>query len=66
MFNLQYGNPDASREEIEEIARKCEIHDSIMQMRDGYNTHVGDLGGKLSGGERQRILIARGLLKKDA
>jgi ABC-type multidrug transport system fused ATPase/permease subunit len=35
-------------------------------MRDGYDTHVGDLGGKLSGGERQRILIARGLLKKDA
>lgn len=66
MFNLQYGNPSASREEIEEIARKCEIHDSIMQMRDGYNTHVGDLGGKLSGGERQRILIARGLLKKEA
>lgn len=35
-------------------------------MEDGYNTMVGDLGGKLSGGERQRILIARGLLKKDA
>ena len=66
LFNLQYGNPDASREEIEDIAKKCEIHDSIMQMRDGYDTHVGDLGGKLSGGERQRILIARGLLKKDA
>lgn len=66
LFNLQYGNPDASREEIEDIAKRCEIHDSIMQMRDGYNTHVGDLGGKLSGGERQRILIARGLLKKDA
>ena len=37
-----------------------------MQMRDGYDTQVGDLGGKLSGGERQRVLIARGLLKKDA
>ena len=35
-------------------------------MPHGYETHVGDLGGKLSGGERQRILIARGLLKKDA
>ena len=37
-----------------------------MKMKDGYSTKVGDLGGKLSGGERQRILIARGLLKKDA
>lgn len=35
-------------------------------MQDGYETQVGDLGGKLSGGERQRVLIARGLLKKDA
>ena len=37
-----------------------------MKFKDGYNTQVGDLGSKLSGGERQRILIARGLLKKDA
>ena len=37
-----------------------------MQMPDGYQTQVGDLGSKLSGGERQRILIGRGLLKKDA
>jgi ATP-binding cassette, subfamily B, bacterial IrtB/YbtQ len=37
-----------------------------MSMQDGYETQVGDLGGKLSGGERQRVLIARGLLKKDA
>tara|TARA_B110000285_G_C14640998_1_gene387610 strand:+ start:100 stop:213 length:114 start_codon:yes stop_codon:yes gene_type:complete len=37
-----------------------------MEMQDGYETQVGDLGGKLSGGERQRVLIARGLLKKDA
>ena len=66
LFNLQYGNPDASLKEIQEIAKKCEMHDSIMQMQDGYDTQVGDLGGKLSGGERQRILIARGLLKKDA
>ena len=66
MFNLQYGNLDASMEEIIDICKKCEIHDTIMNMSDGYNTQVGDLGGKLSGGERQRILIARGLLKKDA
>ena len=49
-----------------DVAKKCLIHDRIMSMPDGYNTNVGDLGSKLSGGERQRMLIARGLLKKDA
>lgn len=66
LFNLQYGNTEASLEEIQEVCRKCEIHDKVMSMQDGYETQVGDLGGKLSGGERQRVLIARGLLKKDA
>jgi ABC-type multidrug transport system fused ATPase/permease subunit len=66
MFNLQYGNPEATEGEIIEVAKKCQIHDQIMKMDDGYNTQVGDLGSKLSGGERQRVLIARGLLKKDA
>lgn len=66
LFNLSYGNPGATLEEIQEVAKKCQIHDRILQMEEGYNTKVGDLGGKLSGGERQRILIARALLKKDA
>lgn len=66
LFNLKYSNPDATQEEIEEICKKCLIHDKIMSMPEGYQTQVGDLGGKLSGGERQRIVIARGLLKKDA
>ena len=66
LFNLQYGNQDATLEEIQEVARKCQIHDKILQMEHGYETKVGDLGSKLSGGERQRILIARALLKKDA
>lgn len=66
LFNLQYGNPGASLEEIMEVTRKCQIHDKIMHMENGYETKVGDLGSKLSGGERQRILIARALLKKDA
>jgi len=66
-FNLEYGNPDCcTMDEIIEIAKKCQIHDRIMEMEDGYDTQVGDLGNKLSGGERQRVLIARGLLKKDA
>ena len=66
LFNLQYGNPEASMEEIVKAAKMCEIHDRVMQMPEGYDTNVGDLGGKLSGGERQRVLIARGLLKKEA
>jgi ABC-type multidrug transport system fused ATPase/permease subunit len=63
---LKYGNPDATQEEIEDVAKRCLMHDKIMSMPDGYNSQVGDLGSKLSGGERQRILIGRGLLKKDA
>lgn len=66
MFNLQYSNPEATDEEIMEACKQCEIHEKIMKFKDGYQTKVGDLGSKLSGGERQRILIARGLLKKDA
>lgn len=62
-FNLQYGNLLATQEDIERVCRECNIHGRIMEMKDGYDTHVGDLGGKLSGGEKQRILIARALLK---
>lgn len=62
-FNLQYGNLNATQEDIERVCKECNIHDKIMEMHDGYDTHVGDLGGKLSGGEKQRILIARALLK---
>lgn len=63
LFNLQYGNSKATIEEIEEMCKKCHIHDWILEMKDGYNSHVGDLGSKLSGGEKQWILIARALLK---
>ncbi len=52
-------------DEIIEIAKKCRIHDKIMNLENGYQTIVGESGSLLSGGERQRILIARGLLKKD-
>ena len=62
-FNLQYGNLEASQEDIERVWKQWNIHDRIIEMPDGYDTNVGDLGGKLSGGERQRILIARALLK---
>eukprot|EP00347_Sterkiella_histriomuscorum_P015496 403356809 len=66
LFNLKYGNPQASMEEVIEIAKKCSIHETILKMEHGYDTQCGDLGSKLSGGERQRILIARALLKKDS
>eukprot|EP00806_Schmidingerella_arcuata_P002513 Macronucleus_3270.p1 GENE.Macronucleus_3270~~Macronucleus_3270.p1 ORF type:complete len:219 (+),score=72.24 Macronucleus_3270:1-657(+) len=64
--NLKYGNPEATQEDLERVARQCSIHESIIGMPDGYQTQVGDLGSKLSGGERQRVLIARGLLKPHA
>ena len=66
LFNLKYSNPEATMDEIVDMCKKCQIHEKIMKMKNGYQTQVGDLGGKISGGERQRILIARGLLKKDA
>ena len=50
--NLRYGNPDATQEDLERVAKQSSLHDSIMSMPDGYQTQVGDLGSKLSGGER--------------
>ena len=52
LYNLKYSNPDASQEEIEKMCKACSIHDKIMDMPDGYQTMVGELGAKLSGGER--------------
>ncbi|MBQ3864571.1 MAG: ABC transporter ATP-binding protein [Clostridia bacterium] len=60
--NISYGKPDASREEIEQAAKKAHIHDDIMEMRNGYDTQVGERGTKLSGGQKQRIAIARAVL----
>lgn len=60
--NLLYGNPDATRDEMEEAARAAFIHERIMQFPDGYDTVVGERGYRLSGGERQRLSIARVIL----
>ncbi len=61
--NVRVGKPDATDAEIEAAARAVEIHDTIMDMVQGYDTPVGERGGRLSGGQRQRIAIARALLR---
>src|SRR5690606_28853556 len=61
--NIAYGRPSASREEIEAAARQANAHDFIMRLPHGYDTPVGERGGRLSVGERQRVSIARALLK---
>ena len=61
--NIAYGRPDASIEEIESVARAAYAYDFIQGFADGFETSIGELGGRLSGGEKQRICIARALLK---
>jgi len=65
-YNIAYGNPHASIEEVYEAARAAQIDDFIKHLPDGYDTQVGERGLKLSGGEKQRVAIARTLLKKPA
>jgi ABC-type transport system involved in Fe-S cluster assembly fused permease/ATPase subunit len=62
-YNIAYGKPGASREEIVTAARAACIHDFIESLPDGYESMVGERGLKLSGGEKQRVAIARTLLK---
>ena len=65
-YNILYGRPDATREEVEQAARAAHIHELIVGLPDGYETEVGERGLKLSGGEKQRVAIARALLKNPA
>jgi ATP-binding cassette subfamily B protein len=65
-YNIAYGRPGASQEEIIAAARAAYIHDFILSLPDGYETAVGERGLKLSGGEKQRVAIARTLLKNPA
>jgi ABC-type transport system involved in Fe-S cluster assembly fused permease/ATPase subunit len=62
-YNIAYGRPEASREEVIAAARAAHIHDFIASLPDGYDTAVGERGLKLSGGEKQRVAIARTILK---
>ena len=62
-YNIAYGRPGCSREEVEAAAKAAHIHDFIASTPKGYDTMVGERGLKLSGGEKQRVAIARTLLK---
>ena len=62
-YNIAYGRPDATREDVEAAARAAKIHEFVASLPEGYETKVGERGLKLSGGEKQRVGIARTLLK---
>eukprot|EP00752_Nemacystus_decipiens_P000823 g823.t1 len=65
-YNIAYGRPDATPEEVEEAARLAQIDRFIESLPDGYDSMVGERGLKLSGGEKQRVAIARTILKNPA
>ncbi len=62
-YNIGYGRPGASQAEIEQAAKRAQVHDFVLALPDGYDTRVGERGLKLSGGEKQRVAIARTILK---
>ncbi|KAJ1824495.1 Iron-sulfur clusters transporter atm1, mitochondrial [Coemansia sp. RSA 2671] len=62
--NIVYGRPTASQEEVQEAARRANIHSTIMSWPEGYDTRVGERGLMISGGEKQRIALARAILKE--
>ena len=61
--NITFGVENATMEQVEQAARIANAHDFIMQSEQGYDTNIGDRGGRLSGGQRQRVSIARAILK---
>ena len=61
--NITFGVDNATQEQVEQAARIANAHDFIMQTEHGYDTNIGDRGGRLSGGQRQRVSIARAILK---
>jgi ATP-binding cassette subfamily B protein len=65
-YNIAYGRPSATHEEIVEAAKLAQIHDFVSRLPEGYATPVGERGLKLSGGEKQRVAIARAILKAPA
>ena len=63
LYNIRYGRPEATDEEVREAARMAQIDDFVRTLPEGYDTMVGERGLKLSGGEKQRVAIARTILK---
>ena len=61
--NIKFGKPEASREQVIEVAKKAMCHDFIESLPNGYDTLIGEGGASLSGGEKQRLSIARAILK---
>ena len=61
--NIRFAKPDAADEDVFEVCKKARCHEFIMNLKDGYDTLVGEGGANFSGGEKQRISIARALLK---
>jgi len=62
-YNIAYGRPGATDDEVEAAARAAQVHDFVLRLPEGYATRVGERGLKLSGGEKQRVAIARTILK---
>jgi ATP-binding cassette, subfamily B, bacterial len=62
-YNIRYGKPDATDEEVIAAAKAAHAHDFIEKLPDGYNSHLGEQGARLSGGQKQRLAIARAILK---
>ena len=60
--NISYGNPNATQQQIEEAARSAHAHEFISKLEEGYQTDIGEHGGRLSGGQRQRLALARAIL----
>ena len=63
--NIAFGKPDVTMEDVISAAKVANAHEFIMNMEEGYETNIGDRGGKLSGGQRQRISIARAVLRRN-
>lgn len=62
--NVKFGKPEASQQEIEKVCEMAYVHHNIIDLKDGYQTMLGERGINLSGGQKQRISIARALLKE--
>ena len=65
-YNIAYGRPGATQDDVVEAAKLAQIHDFVSRLPEGYETPVGERGLKLSGGEKQRVAIARAILKQPA